>query len=395
VIFFYLFSYIYKYNNFTTQYTFELIGLILLMIKFLNIFNQDKNIFNDNIRDIEKVIKKNEFINGKSVTVFEKNFSKFCNTKYAIGCNSGTDALFLALKSLNLKKNSEVLLPAQTYCSTLFSVINAGLKPVLVDIQKDNPTICVEDLKKKLSKKTKVIIIVHLYGECSNIKKIKDVIKNKKIYLIEDAAQAHGAIDYSYGKKGKKVGSIGDMACFSFYPGKNLGAYGDAGAITTNNKKYLKSLLKLRNLGGIKKYQHNIIAFNSRLDTIQASILINKLKHLNSNNQKRNKIALYYKKNIKNRYITMLRYSKGCVYHQFVILCKKEKKLTELLTKKNIQWGKHYPQPLHKLEATKKIFKKKTFPNAEYFSTNGVSLPIDPNLKKKELIKICKVINSL
>ncbi len=365
------------------------------MIKFLNIFNQDKNIFNDNIRDIEKVIKKNEFINGKSVTVFEKNFSKFCNTKYAIGCNSGTDALFLALKSLNLKKNSEVLLPAQTYCSTLFSVINAGLKPVLVDIQKDNPTICVEDLKKKLSKKTKVIIIVHLYGECSNIKKIKDVIKNKKIYLIEDAAQAHGAIDYSYGKKGKKVGSIGDMACFSFYPGKNLGAYGDAGAITTNNKKYLKSLLKLRNLGGIKKYQHNIIAFNSRLDTIQASILINKLKHLNSNNQKRNKIALYYKKNIKNRYITMLRYSKGCVYHQFVILCKKEKKLTELLTKKNIQWGKHYPQPLHKLEATKKIFKKKTFPNAEYFSTNGVSLPIDPNLKKKELIKICKVINSL
>ena len=353
------------------------------MIKFLNIFKQDKNIFNDNIKDISQVIKKNEFINGKSVKIFEKNFSNFCRTKYSIGCNSGTDALFLALKSLELKKNSEVLLPAQTYCSTLFSVINAGLKPVLVDIQKDNPTICVNDLKKKISSKTKALIIVHLYGECSDIKKIKNIIKNKKIYLIEDAAQAHGAIDYSYGRKGKTVGSIGDMACFSFYPGKNLGAYGDAGAITTNNKKYFYNLLKLRNLGGIKKYQHSMVAFNSRLDTIQASILVNKLRFLNSNNLKRKKIALFYKKNINNKYVQTLRYSKGCVYHQFVILCKKEKKLTKLLTKKNIQWGKHYPQPLHKLDATKKLFKNKNFPNAEYFSSNGISLPIDPNLKKK------------
>tara|TARA_Y100001958_G_C21243531_1_gene572376 strand:- start:334 stop:1431 length:1098 start_codon:yes stop_codon:yes gene_type:complete len=365
------------------------------MIKFLNIFKQDQNIFRDNIKDISRVIKKNEFINGKSVSIFEKNFSKFCKTKYSIGCNSGTDALFLALKSLNLKKNSEVLLPAQTYCSTLFSVINAGLKPVLVDIQKDNPTICVEDLKKKLSNKTKVIITVHLYGECSDIKKIKKIIKNKKIFLIEDAAQAHGAIDYSYGKKGKTVGSIGDMACFSFYPGKNLGAYGDAGAITTNSKKYFDNLLKLRNLGGIKKYQHSVVAFNSRLDTIQASILINKLKNLNSNNLKRKKIAFFYKKNIHNENVKVLRYSKGCVYHQFVILCKKEKKLIKLFTKKKIQWGKHYPQPLHKLDATKKMFKNKNFPNAEYFSNNGISLPIDPNLKKKELVKICNVINSL
>ena len=294
------------------------------MIKFLDIFKQDKNIFKDNINDIARVIRKNEFINGKSVNVFEKNFSKFCKTKYAVGCNSGTDALFLALKALNLKKNSEVLLPAQTYCSTLFSIINAGLKPVLVDIQKDNPTISMDDLKNKLSNKTKAIIIVHLYGECANIKQIKKIIRNRKIYLIEDAAQAHGAVDYSYGKKGKTVGSIGDMACFSFYPGKNLGAYGDAGAITTDNKKLFKNLLKLRNLGGIKKYQHDLIAFNSRLDTIQASILTNKLRNLNYHNLKR-KNYLFYKRNINNKNVQLLRYSKGCVYHQFVILSKKEK----------------------------------------------------------------------
>tara|TARA_A100001011_G_C14273473_1_gene828066 strand:+ start:741 stop:1838 length:1098 start_codon:yes stop_codon:yes gene_type:complete len=365
------------------------------MIKFLDINRQDKNLLKSNVKDIIKVIKNNDFINGNNVKVFERNFSKFCNTKFSVGCNSGTDALFLALKSLNLKKNSEVLLPAQTYCSTLFSVINAGLKPVLVDIQADNPTICINDLKKKISNKTKVLIIVHLYGECCNIKEIRKLIKNKKIYLLEDAAQAHGALDYSYGKKGKIAGSIGHMACFSFYPGKNLGAYGDAGAITTNNSKYFKKILKLRNLGGSKKYEHSIIGLNSRLDTIQASILINKLKNLNTNNNKRKEIAKFYNNNIKNKFVKLIKYSKGCVYHQFVILCYKEKKLINLFNKKKIQWGKHYPKPLHKLEATKKIFVNQTFPNSEKFSMHGISLPIDPNLKKSELIKICNLINSL
>ena len=143
------------------------------MIKFLNIFKQDKNIFNDNIKDISQVIKKNEFINGKSVKIFEKNFSNFCRTKYSIGCNSGTDALFLALKSLELKKNSEVLLPAQTYCSTLFSVINAGLKPVLVDIQKDNPTICVNDLKKKYQVKLRHLLLFIFMVNVQILKKSK------------------------------------------------------------------------------------------------------------------------------------------------------------------------------------------------------------------------------
>ena len=234
-----------------------------------------------------------------------------------------------------------------------------------------------------------------MYGECSNIKEIKKIIKNKKICLIEDAAQAHGGIDYSYGKKGKLVGSIGDMACFSFYPGKNLGAYGDAGAITTNNNKYYKNLLRLRNLGGINKYEHDIIGFNSRLDSIQASILSNKLNNLNSNNTKRKKIANFYKKNINNKFVKILRYSEGCVYHQFVILCKQTEKLINLFTKNKIQFGKHYPKPIHKLNATRNMFKNKTFPNSEYFSNYGISLPIDPNLKKKELIKICNVINSL
>lgn len=365
------------------------------MVKFFDIYEQDKVNFHKNISDIKDIIKNTNFINGKHVFDFEKNFAKFCNTKYAVGCNSGSDALFLSLKSLNLKKNSEVIIPAQTYCSTLFAVLRADLKPVLVDIQALNPTLSIKDLKKKITKKTSAIIIVHLYGECCNFKEIKKIIKRKKIHIIEDAAQAHGAQDFSYKKRGSRAGSMGVLGCFSFYPGKNLGAYGDAGAITTNSKSLYIKLLKLRNLGGIKKYDHDVLGFNSRLDTLQAAILNNKLKSLNKNNLKRLRIAKFYDQNLKNSSIKKIKYSKGCVYHQYVILSKKEKKIRKLFEKNNIQYGKHYPQPIHKLKAVEKIFKDLSFPNAENFSTFGISLPIDPNLKKKQLSKICNILNSI
>ena len=188
---------------------------------------------------------------------------------------------------------------------------------------------------------------------------------------------------------------MGVLGCFSFYPGKNLGAYGDAGAITTNSKSLYIKLLKLRNLGGIKKYEHDIVGFNSRLDTLQAAILNNKLKSLNNNNLKRLRIARFYDQNLNNKLIKKIDYSKGCVYHQYVILSKKEKKIRKLFEKNKIQYGKHYPQPIHKLKAVKKTFKNISFPNAEYFSNFGISLPIDPNLKKKQLFKICSILNSI
>ena len=363
------------------------------MIKFFDIYNQDKSFFHKNLSDIKNVLKKTNFINGVEVKRFEENFAKFCNTKYAVTCNSGTDALFFAIKALPLKKGDEVILPAQTYCSTVFSVVRAGLKPILVDIQDKNPTIFINDLKNKITNKTRAIIMVHLYGECCNIDEIKKIIKKKKIFLIEDAAQAHGAYFKNTSKK-IMAGSIGDIGCFSFYPGKNLGAYGDGGAITTSNKKIYQKILKIRNLGGIKKYEHDIIGYNSRLDTLQACILNNKLKHLNKNNNKRKLIARFYKKNIKNKKIELLNYSEGCVYHQFVILSKKEKLIRKLFESNNIQYGKHYPKPIHKLKAVSRYFKNEKYPNAEKFSKYGLSLPIDPNLKTKELKKICRILNS-
>lgn len=363
------------------------------MIKFLDLYKQDKNLHANIIKKISYLFKKGDFILGKDVKIFENNFSKYCGSKYAISCANGTDALILALKSLNLPKNSEVIIPAMTYCSTAFSVIEANLKPILVDTGNLTSTICIKDLKKKISKKTKVILPVHLYGSVANLKEIKNIIKYKKIYLVDDCAQAHGAYDDSSNQK-KRIGSATDISCFSLYPGKNLGAYGDAGIITTNNLKFFKRIRKLRNLGSEKKFKHDLVGMNSRLDTIQAIILNEKLKNLDNYNSKRKKIAKYYNQNIKNLKIQKIQYSKSCVFHQYVVLVNNKKRLIKLFKNNKIQYGFHYPYAIHQLHVFRKIFKNKSFKNAERLAKNSISLPIDPNLKLNNIKKIVKILNT-
>ena len=359
------------------------------MIKFLDIYNQDKKIINLINSDLKKIIQKNNFILGDEVRDFENNFAKYCHAKYAIGCANGTDALLIALKSLNLPKNSEIIIPAMTYCSTAFAVLNAGFKPVLVDIDKNTPTLNINELKKKITNKTKVIMPVHLYGSVVNINKIRSLIKGKKIYIVDDCAQAHGA------KLGsKKVGSLTDISCFSLYPGKNLGAYGDAGIITTNNKSLYKLMKNYRNLGSDTKFIHSQIGINSRLDTIQAAILNRKLKLLDKYNFKRNKIAKIYDFKINNKKIIKLKYSKYSVYHQYVICVKERNKLSKLLEKNKIQFGYHYPKSINQIDSLKNIFKRQKYVNSENIAKYGISLPIDPNLNKTNLSKIIKVLNS-
>ena len=371
-------------------------------MKFLDIYKQDYSLIKKINKDLAKNIKKTDFIMGQNVIEFEKLFSRYCLSKYAVSCGNGTDALYIAIMSLDLPKNSEVIIPAMTFCSTIFSVIRAGLKPVLVDIEKNKPTICIAELKKKINNKTKLIIPVHLYGECVNCSKIKKIIKNKKIFIIEDASQAHGAyecqstkcINDNCCKKGRKAGSLGDIACFSLYPGKNLGAYGDAGIITTNNKKIYKYMNKFRNLGSNKKYFHDLIGINSRLDTIQATILTHKLKTVDKYNYLRKKIALIYNSKINNPKIKKLEYSPGCVFHQYVVKVRNVKKFENFLKIKKIPYGRHYPFPLHKLNALKKIFKNERYKNSEELASQCISLPINPLLKKKDLNYICNTINS-
>ena len=361
------------------------------MIKFLDIYKQDKKFHKKILKDLNKTFKKGDFILGSDVEKFEKNFAKFCDTKYAIGCANGTDALTIALKSLDLEKNSEVIIPAMTYCSTAFSVINANLKPVLVDTEYLSSTIDINKLKNKITNKTKVIMPVHLYGSVADVGKIRKIIKNKKIFIIDDCAQAHGACD----DKGNKIGSISDISTFSLYPGKNLGAYGDAGIITTNSNLLNKKIRKIRNLGSEKKFIHDTIGFNSRLDTIQAIILNYKLKNLKNLNQKRRKIAKKYDQFILNKKVRKIQYSKNSIYHQYVILTKSRKKLIKLLNKNKIQFGFHYPFPIHKLKIFKKYFKGQEFKNSETLGKEGISLPIDPNLTNKQISLIIKTVNKL
>ena len=360
------------------------------MIKFLDIYNQDKNLHPLMIKDIRNIFKKGDFILGEHVKKFENKFSNFCGSKFSLGCANGTDALTIALKALNLKKNSEVIIPSMTYCSTAFSIINANLKPVLVDIDFMKPTINIDRIKQKINKNTKVIMPVHLYGSVVDIKKIKNIIQKKKIYIIDDCAQAHGAKD----NQGKKVGSLADISTFSLYPGKNLGAYGDAGIITTNNKKLYLIMRKLRNLGSEVKFKHELVGMNSRLDTLQAVILNHKLNKLSKLNSKRKKIADNYDKKINNKKILKLTYSKYSVYHQYVILVKKRNELIKYLKKSNIQYGFHYPYAIHELQAFRRYFKNEKFPNSEMLSKYGISIPIDPNLTKKQISYVINKLNS-
>ena len=360
------------------------------MIKFLDIYKQDKKLHLSILNNFKKIFRKGDFILGDDVTNFESNFSKFCNSKFSIGCANGTDALTIALKYLNLKKNSEVIIPAMTYCSTAFSVINANLKPVLVDTEFMKSTISIQHLKKKINNKTKVIMPVHLYGSVTNMNEIKRIIRGKNIFIIDDCAQAHGAKD----DNGNKVGSLADISTFSLYPGKNLGAYGDAGIITTNNRKFYKTIKKIRNLGSEVKFKHDLVGMNSRLDSLQAIILNHKLKLLSKLNSKRRKIAFEYDNKIANQKIQKLKYSKFSIYHQYVLIVKKRNKFIKYLKKAKIQYGFHYPYAIHQLDAFKKYFKREKFPNSEILAKYGISIPIDPNLSKKEIDYIISKLNS-
>lgn len=359
------------------------------LTKFYDLNKQDKVLSQKIFKSIKKIINNKNFINGKEVEIFEKKFAHYIKSKYSVSCSNGTDALTLALKSLNLKPQSEVIIPAMTYISTAYAIINANLKPALVDIDINTGLMDIKNLKKKISNNTKVVMPVHLYGNVFDVKKVYKIKKN--LIVIDDASQAHGA----YYKNKKKVGTQTDATCFSLYPGKNLGAYGDAGIITTDSLKIKNNLIKLSNLGAYRfdKYNHQIIAHNNRLDTIQAAILNIKILKLNKNNALRKSIAKEYINNINNKKIKILNYSKNSVFHQFIILVKNRKKFMTYMTKKNIQTGIHYPKSINQHNSLKDIFKSK-FPNAEKFAKECVSLPIDPYLNNKEVMHIIDSINS-
>ena len=363
-----------------------------MQISFLDLKKQINGIDKKILNSIKKNIKSSSFIGGQDLEDFQKKFSKYLNVKYCLGVANGTDALEIAIKSLNLKKNSEVIVPANTWISTAEAVINNNLKVRFVDIDETH-NICIKDLKKKITKKTSAIIIVHLFGNPANLNYIKKISRGRSIKLIEDCAQSHGSEYYK-----KKTGNFGDISTFSFFPSKNLGCFGDGGCIVTNKKKLFLQAKKIANHGGLKKNQHTLLGRNSRLDNIQAGILKVKLTQLNKWIKIRNSQANIYQANLKNvrdiEFVKKLNNTKSS-YHLFVIRTRRRNELKKYLTKKKISTGIHYPlslpqTPLFKSEHMKYCRRM----NSVKWSKNIISLPIGEHLTNFEINKVCFFIKT-
>jgi len=341
---------------------------------------------------IKAVLNSNSYILGKQVKNFEKNFSKYLGIKYCVGVSNGTDAIIMALKAIDIKKGDEIITTSHTAFATIAAITDVGATPVFIDIKEDDFTINTQKIVNKITKKTKAIIAVHIYGNPVDILKIKKISKKWKITLIEDCAQAHGA---EYNKK--KVGTFGDFSCFSFYPTKNLSTFGDAGIICTNNIKMYKKIKLLREYGWIKKNLSIRDGSNKRLDEIHAGILNVKLAYLDKLNNKRITIANKFLKKIRSEKLILPKVTnnKKHVFHLFVLRIKNMKRdqFLKYLKKNKISAGIHYPLPNHRQKPFRKYHKTK-LPVTDKISNEIVSIPNYPLLKTKEVNKIINTINN-
>ena len=364
-------------------------------------YKKEYELLRDDILDaVDSVFKSGTLIFGPNVDEFEKKFSSYHDTKFGIGVGNCTDAITISLKALGVTSNDEVITTSNTAVPTVTGIVNTGASVRFVDIN-DYSLIDVNKIEKAINEKTKAIIPVHLYGQMCEMDKIMELANKYNLKVIEDCAQSHGA---TY--KGKKAGSIGDVGCFSFYPTKIFGAYGDGGFILTNDKNSYKKIKRLR-FYGIEtvernkfknKYYANVNGYNSRLDEVQASILNFKLKKTDGFINKRRSLAKYYCKNLNSANITLPKENFNCkhVYHLFTIHHPKGDLLTKKLYKHKIQTRKIYPYPIHKMKAYSKIIKNKSsLKNSEKKSKGIICLPLYPELAKREILKVCNVLKKI
>lgn len=361
-------------------------------IKFLDLNKQYEKIKPEIDQAIQRVLKSGWFILGGELKQFEKEFADYLGVKYCVGVGNGLDALHLILRALNIGVGDEVIVPANTYIATLLAISYAGAKPILVEPDERTYNINSDLIQTRIAGRTKAIIPVHLYGLSSDMDQINEIANDHGLFVIEDAAQAHGA-EY----KGKKCGSLGIAAAFSFYPVKNLGAFGDGGAVTTNDEDIAEKIGVLRNYGSRKKYYHEMRGFNSRLDEVQAAVLRVKLKYLDEWNEKRRKNAKVYLENIGSNNIILPFEPQGYkhIYHQFVIRCRVRDKLQKSLKENGIGSLIHYPIPPHLSQAYNDLnHKKGDFPITERICNEILSLPIHPFMNSDEVSTVSKVVKN-
>lgn len=360
-------------------------------VKFLDFESMHKPIREEMNKKFLEVYDSNWFIKGKELEKFEYNIAKYCSSSYAVGCGNGLDALYLSLKAMNIGAGDEVIIPSNTYIATALAVSYAGAKPVFVEPNIETYNIDPNLIEEKITLKTKAIIPVHLYGQTADMDAINIIAKKHSIYVLEDSAQAQGS-EY----KGRKAGSLGDISGMSLYPGKNLGALGDAGVITTNNYELAKKVSVLGNYGSEKKYHNKYKGNNSRLDELQAGFLNVKLNYLDKWNYERRKIANMYLEGIKNTKIHLPhipQYSNP-IWHVFVVRTEKRDDFQNYLKENGIQTIIHYPIPIYLQPAYEDLgFKKGDYPIAEKIADEIISLPIWPGISDNEVQHVIDKVN--
>lgn len=360
------------------------------MIKFLDLEKINNRFRGEIDLRIKTILDKGWYLQGEENETFSKNFAKYCGTKYALGVANGLDALNLIIKGFGFGPGDEIIVPANTYIASILAISENGCTPVLVEPDINTYNINPDLIEEKITDKTKAIMVVHLYGQAVQMEKVWALAKKYNLKVIEDSAQAHGAI-----YQGKRAGNLSDASGFSFYPGKNLGCFGDGGAVTTNDEELYNKIKAIANYGSHKKYCNIYKGVNSRLDEIQAAILDVKLKHLDSDNEKRREIADYYLKNIKNDKIILRNtYEKlANVWHVFPVRTEKRDEFQEYLKQNDIQTLIHYPTPPHKQEAYKE-WNNLSYPITEEIHRTIISLPISPVMTDSEVQKVVEVVNA-
>ncbi len=364
------------------------------MIKFLDLHKINLPYQAAFHEKMQQVLDKGWFVLGDEVKVFERNFAQYCGTKYCIGVGNGLDALTLIFKAYiqlgKLQKGEEVIVPANTYIASILAILQADLVPVLVEPKLETYNINPDLITEKITSKTKAILAVHLYGQLAEMDEINAIAKQHNLLVVEDSAQAHGAIN----NQQSAINNQQSCAAFSFYPGKNLGALGDAGAITTNDEALAKVLFALRNYGSEQKYYNEFIGVNSRLDELQATFLNVKLPHLDKENEVRKNIAKRYLSEIKNDKITLPYWDKSNnhVFHLFVIRTENRQGLQDCLKQNNIETLIHYPVPPHQQKALAQ-WNSLSFPITEKIHQEVISLPLSPVMTTDEVDCIIQILN--
>lgn len=362
------------------------------MIPFVDLKSQYQSLEAELTRAMARVFADSQFIQGSAVVEFEEAFAKYCGARFARGVGSGTDALRLGLLALQLEPGSEVIVGVNTFYSCASTIIDCGLRPVFADCTA-NGELDIADVARRISPKTRAIMVVHMYGQAQDMDAIAHVIQNAnaRIHIIEDCAQAHGA---TY--KGRKVGTFGSVAAFSFYPTKNLGGYGDGGAVVTNSLNIARRIQLAREYGQTKKYHHISLGTNSRLDSLQAAVLLVKLKYLDAYNAARQTRAAQYTKELEHiqQIVRPIDYEqRKSVYHLYTITCRGRNGLQKHLLEEGIQTQIHYPYPLHRQAAFAHLgYKRTDFPQALKHARETLSLPMYPELSQKAVAKITQTI---